>query len=265
MSIAQGTQFIKRLANKLTGRTTQSGLNRDGTLAVVACKNGSTDFMAKLRAASKNQLSPAEKEHIERRYEISESKGALPLWEGYRTLEGYPRDTVGTRSTSEVSTPTNYGSFYVGLIAQFKPKTIVEFGGAFGVSGMYFLTGVNRAKSGHLYSFEPNAAWAKIAQDNLNSISPSHTLQVGTFEENVDRVVKDKINLAFVDAIHTAEFVNRQVDILMPRMADYGVMIFDDINFSEDMQSCWQAISQSNLAVASATVGRRQGIIQIRA
>lgn len=261
MTITRGATYIKRL---LVGPRNQSGLNSDGTLKVAPCKVGPANFMEKLQAASKFRLTEAEIKQIDRQFKIAESEGALPIWEGYRTLERYPRNTKGARTASQVSTPSNYGSFYVGLVVEFKPKVIVEFGAAYGVSGMYFLTGVNRIKIGHLYSFEPNSAWAKIGLENLSAISLSYTLQVGTFEENVDRIVEDKIDLAFVDAIHTSQFVNSQFELLFPRMADRGVIIFDDIDFSADMQSCWTAISQDTRAIASATVGRRQGIIQIR-
>jgi predicted O-methyltransferase YrrM len=231
-------------------------------IAISACKPNSSGLVERLRTAARTQLTSSELEIIDRCRTESEAVGALPLWGRYREVAEYPRDTVGSRLASQVSTPGPYGAFFVGLVEQIRPKTIVEFGSAFGISGMYFLTGLNRTDSGHLYSFEPNAAWAAIARDNFNAVSAAYCLTVGTFEDNIG-VVPDEIDLAFVDAIHTGEFVEAQLATLLPRMAPNGIILFDDVNFSDDMRGCWQRISRDPRFAVSAVIGGRQGAIQL--
>jgi len=95
------------------------------------------------------------------------------------------------------------------LVQKRKPEIIVEFGTAFGVSGMYFLAGLNLNKKGKLLTFDPNTVWAKLAKDNLSKISDRFKLTNGTFEDNIDNVLPEgqHIDIAFIDAIHTKEFV----------------------------------------------------------
>ena len=61
--------------------------------------------------------------------------GAQPLWKGY---EG---NNVGgsKRMPDKVRTASEMGDLYTFLVQELKPRIVVEFGTAFGVSGMYFL------------------------------------------------------------------------------------------------------------------------------
>ena len=76
---------------------------------------------------------------------------------------------------------------------------------------MYWLLGLELAQSGHLWTFEPNDTWAAIARENLATVSAHFTAVTGTFEDNVDDALSDnRIDVAFIDAVHTSEFVRPQ-------------------------------------------------------
>ena len=100
------------------------------------------------------------------------------------------------------------GRFFSWLVTNRRPSVIVEFGTAFGVSGMYWLFGLESNGGGTLLTFEPNDVWARIAEANLVAIGRRFELTVGTFEENIDRNLSpgERIDIAFIDAIHTSEF-----------------------------------------------------------
>ena len=153
------------------------------------------------------------------------------------------------------------GRFYSWLVKQRQSEAVVEFGTAFGVSGMYWLAGM---EGGHLYTFEPNRDWATLAEKNLAAISPNFTLTMDAFEEAGPKTVKpSSVDIAFIDAIHTSEFVDRQYAVLKPLMKPGGLILFDDVNFSDDMAACWKKISEEPYLVASAKVGVRVGIIEL--
>ncbi len=146
--------------------------------------------------------SPPEAARIESRAQASNSLGPRPLWSGYRSLTNYPTDTKGTRSSNDVRSAPTMGRFFAWIAAERKPDVIVEFGTAFGVSGMYWLAGLNAAATGTLFTFEPNADWASIADANLSAISHRYRLTVGTFEDHVASTLDGRgIDIAFVDAI----------------------------------------------------------------
>ena len=83
---------------------------------------------------------------------------------------------------------------------------MVEFGTAFGVSGMYWLSGLESNNFGELLTFDPNEVWAEIARKNLSGISNRFQLVNGTFEDNIDAYLGSdrQIDMAFIDVIHTS-------------------------------------------------------------
>lgn len=175
-------------------------------------------------------------------------------------------DAAGTRHPNEVRSASRLGDLYAWLVVQRRPETVVEFGSAFGVSGMYFMSGLQAAGTGHLYSFEINPSWAEIAETNIRSLGNSLTLTRGSFEEHVDRVVPGPIDLAFVDGIHNYEFVTQQFALLLPRMRPGGLLLFDDINFPRQgarMQEAWQEIAAHPQVVAAVEVQRQLGVVEL--
>jgi predicted O-methyltransferase YrrM len=207
---------------------------------------------------------PAEGDEIERRAAATNGLGPQPLWQGYRDVAGYPRATSGSRSANEVRSDAGMGRFFAWLAAARRPYTIVEFGTAFGVSGMYWLAGLKAAGRGMLFSFEPNAAWAAVARENLAAISNRYRLTVGTFEDHVEAELAGRsIDIAFVDAIHTGSFVRAQYAILRRHTRRGSLILFDDIDFSGDMRACWTEIAAAPEVATSAQIGGRLGIVEL--
>jgi Predicted O-methyltransferase len=197
---------------------------------------------------------------IEERATTTGSRGPQELWDGYAGS-----GPVQTRTSDEVRTDRAMGRLFARLAGARCPEVIVEVGTAFGVSGMYWLAGLESSGSGRLYTFEPNAAWAEIARDNLDAIGERFELVVGTFEDNVDDHLRNgtRIELAFVDAIHTSEWVEPQFDLIVERIAPGGLVLFDDITFSDDMAECWHRIATDPRVRASASLSRRVGIVEL--
>lgn len=214
-----------------------------------------------------NPLSPPEarlENLIEHQARVTQQQGERPMWSGYQAVSNYPHSTVGSRTSNQVRTNPRTGRFYVWLVSRRRPTAIVEFGTAFGVSGMYWLAGLEECKAGHLFTFEPNSDWAALAKTNLDAISDRYTLSNGIFEELAGPVLgQTPVDIAFVDAIHTSEFVNAQFEVLKRHMAPGGLVLFDDINFSADMRACWRGLAVRPEVVASATIGTRIGMVEL--
>ncbi|MEC5129023.1 class I SAM-dependent methyltransferase [Verrucomicrobiales bacterium BCK34] len=201
-------------------------------------------------------------EIIERAAAETNMSGALPLWRGYT---GHNASGL-TRQPNDVRIASAMGNLFAHLVSEIQPNRIVEFGTAFGISGMYFLAGLEENNKGKLLTFEPNEIWAAIAKENLSSISSRFEAIVGTFEEKIDNAlgIDEKIDLAFIDAIHTKEFVLPQLDMVTSRARSGSVIILDDINFNKDMRECWEAVSADDRFSASLKVGSRVGIVEVR-
>jgi predicted O-methyltransferase YrrM len=186
-----------------------------------------------------------------------EKVGSQPLWEKYGQPEG------ATRTPEMVSTLYAIGHLYTDLVRRRKPDTVVEFGTAFGVSGMYWLSGLEANGRGKLYTFEPNDTWRKVAVQNLERIGTRFRSVLGTFEEHVEAELgQTKIDLAFIDAIHTSEWVKPQFERVAAKLAPRGLIVLDDIHFSEDMKQCWQTLANDPRVRASVALSNQSGIVE---
>jgi predicted O-methyltransferase YrrM len=207
-------------------------------------------------------------ERVARRLQRS---GSYPLWDGYR--EVYARDSAvplagasQVRSSNEVRSEASMGCFFTWLVEQRKPDLVVEFGTAFGVSAMYWAAGLDRNERGRLLTFEPNETWHAIARQHLQSFSARVLPVAGTFEANIDTHRGGQtIDIAFVDAIHTSEFVDAQVRIVIDRLSPGGLIVLDDINFSGDMRACWKRWAKDSHVAASVALNDRVGVLEMGA
>ena len=131
---------------------------------------------------------------------------------------------------------------------------------------MYWLSGLESTRSGKLLTFEPNREWAAIARENLRAISNSFELTEGTFEDNVQAALGDRriLDIAFIDAIHTSAFVLPQFELVLQRLKPGGLVLFDDIDFSDDMGDCWRQIAQDRRVCASVALADHVGLVEMR-
>jgi predicted O-methyltransferase YrrM len=199
------------------------------------------------------------KPHIEAAAAATNALGPQPLAHEYG-------EAGGVRTPAVVRSSPFAGDLYAWLVQQRRPRTVVEFGSAFGVSGMYFAAGLEATQNGHLYSFEINREWADIAERNIRSVCDRFTLTRGTFEDHVATVVPGFIELALVDGIHTYEFVVRQFEVLKPRLSPGGLIAFDDIDFAKPgarMAEAWREIASCSEAVAAVEVQGRIGLVEL--
>ena len=131
---------------------------------------------------------------------------------------------------------------------------------------MYWLTGLEANGAGKLFTFEPHRDWAAIARENLRSIGTRFELIEGTFEEKVGSILGDgpSIDIAFIDAIHTSEFVLPQFEQVVQRLKPGGLVLFDDIDFSDDMADCWRGLAHDDRVLSSVAVAGHVGIVEIK-
>lgn len=195
----------------------------------------------------------------------SDAEGKKPLWEGYKSVNNYARTDM-ERSAREVSTFGPQGNVFTWLVEERKPDLILEIGTAFGFSGMYFLAGIKQIQKGHLITFEPNDIWSKIAEENLRAVDSRFTLVRSTFEEAGEQNIPKgkRIDLTLIDAIHTSAFVLPEFEAVIAHASAGALIIIDDIDFSDDMRSCWKTLVNDKRVLAAVSLGRF-GILELKA
>jgi len=203
-------------------------------------------------------------EKLETAIDETNDLGKLPLWDDYKNVPDYGR-AIGDnpkRKMNDVRTKSRFCRFYSWLAQTIEPDAIVEFGAAFGASGMYWLAGLSQTNGGTLYSFEPNEIWHPIAKGNFDQVSDRHVLTLGTFEDNLD-IIQHGVSISLIDAIHTKDFVMAQFELVRKVSKPGALVLFDDINFSDDMQQCWDEIAQTPDWPGVWQLGSRVGVIEL--
>lgn len=201
---------------------------------------------------------------IEATIEATDQKGKLPLWSGYRETEtpGHDFGPNARRKMSQVRTGRASCIFYAWLVAQKQPDIVLEFGAAFGASGMYWLAGLEQTGKGTLFSYEPNPDWCPHARSNFQTVSDRFVLTQGTFEEN-RHLIPAPVDIALIDAIHTQDFVMEQFRLVREVAAPGAIVIFDDINFSDDMADCWSRVAAMADLATVWQIGERVGLVEL--
>ncbi len=133
------------------------------------------------------------------------------------------------------------GEILFKLVDFFRPKTIVELGTSLGLGTLYLSEASAKAD---LYTFEACPNLIGLARKNLeNAYAKIHFV-----EGNIDEILEanllkiNQIDFVFFDANHRSEPTWRYFEQCLQRSHEESVFVFDDIRWSEDMQSVWQKI-----------------------
>ena len=134
------------------------------------------------------------------------------------------------------------GQLLFRIINYYQPSAIVELGTSLGLSAIYLGMG-NAAAT--LTSFEGAGSVLAVAKEyfQLAGVKNIETIQ-GNFDETLPPFLKNVagIDAAFIDGNHRKEPTLRYFQQLLPKMNRPGVLIFDDIHWSEEMESAWRSI-----------------------
>jgi predicted O-methyltransferase YrrM len=144
-----------------------------------------------------------------------------------------------------------------------KPRSIVEIGTGFGVSGMYWASALAELGAGSFITFEPNTRWRAIAEHNIRSICDRVQLIEGTFEDQLAAldIPPQSIDILSVDAIHTVTAVSAQLALAAPLLAPNAVILIDDIRFSPGMHRYWRRLAAAPEFRMSFEIESRMGVL----
>ncbi|MCD6066435.1 MAG: class SAM-dependent methyltransferase [Bacteroidetes bacterium] len=130
------------------------------------------------------------------------------------------------------------------LVNYFAPRTSVELGTSIGLTSMYLALA---AKNSLLYTIEGSAELAAFAQKQFDTYGVENIrLLKGTFDEQLPALLQqtDKVDFAYVDGNHSKEPTLRYFHMLLKKCHNDSVLVFDDINWSQEMKAAWQEIKQ---------------------
>lgn len=133
---------------------------------------------------------------------------------------------------------------------------ICELGTNLGISSAYLGIGAASANSStRIRTGDISGARISIAKEIHSKINLSNIdYFVGDFAESINDFLVTPIGLCFVDALHTYDATIDNFKKLRPFVKAKGVMVFDDINWSEGMQHAWIDITKSEIFYSKAEI-----------
>jgi len=77
--------------------------------------------------------------------------------------------------------------------------------------------------------------WKTLRLENIEWVC-------GNIDDTLSKHTRAKLDVAYVDANHTYEATMRYVQFLLQRMTEKGVIVLDDIHYSNEMERAWNEL-----------------------
>jgi predicted O-methyltransferase YrrM len=161
--------------------------------------------------------------------------------------------------------PPVWGRFLFFLVRRLEPRSCIELGTAWGVSGSYQAAALEANAAGSLVTFERSSEWAHHAGEAFRDLDLSRVEQrVGLLDDTLlpELARIGAVDYAYVDADHEMAPNLRYFEAMLPHMPPGAVVVFDDINLSPEMRRMWRAI-RAHERVGAAHGLRRMGVVVI--
>lgn len=181
---------------------------------------------------------------LHRRYaRRSDKLDTVDFGSGAGDKEYIERKTTVGKLVKERTHSKKQLEFLYRIAHHFKPKTILEFGTAAGISTLYLGKGSPESR---LITMEGCIGLASVARKSFKKREVIAEVEVGNFSAILDRGLKnvDQLDLVFVDGNHrkkpTIEYFERCAEFA----TENSIFMFDDIHWSSGMSEAWQQIKK---------------------
>jgi len=122
----------------------------------------------------------------------------------------------------------------------FKPKTTLELGTSLGFGTLHLFLG---HPDSHIITIEGCPQTYQIAKSNLEN-KPIDLINK-TFNDAIDTLNPEKIDLIFIDGHHDGNALKQYIKKLDSRIHENTVLILDDIRWSDSMLTAWNELRNS--------------------
>lgn len=144
------------------------------------------------------------------------------------------------------SSKKKWGRLIFKIIREFKPINCLELGTSLGISASYQILALKLNGKGNLTTIEGSKERAKIANESLKGLDyKEYQILTGKFSDVLPNILNQNklIDFAFIDGHHNKNATQGYFELLYPYLSNTSILIFDDINWSNEMKSVWKDIS----------------------
>ena len=128
------------------------------------------------------------------------------------------------------------------ITQHFKPACMIELGTSAGFSAMYLATG---NLQGELTTIEGNRSLNEVDIENFKTLGLKNiNAIVGSFEKELPLLLKNskQVDFIYIDGNHKKEPTLSFFEQCLGKSHKNTIFVFDDINWSEEMQEAWNMI-----------------------
>jgi len=144
-------------------------------------------------------------------------------------------------------------------------KSGIELGTCLGISGSYEAAAFELNGAGKLVTLEGAAPVAALAQETLDRLGHGRVeIVVGRFQDTLAVVESlGPFDYAFIDGHHDGRATIDYYDLILPRLDDGAIVVYDDIRWSDGMLSAWEQLKGHDCVEVSVDLVDI-GICQVR-
>jgi predicted O-methyltransferase YrrM len=125
-----------------------------------------------------------------------------------------------------------------------------------GITAMYQAAALSSISP--LHTIEGSAALAEIAQYNAAQceLDTHIVFHTGTFESVLPTLLQSipRVDYAYIDGNHRFEPTMQYFDALIPKLHENSILVFDDINWSEEMKRAWLHIKNHEAVTVTVDI-----------
>ena len=128
------------------------------------------------------------------------------------------------------------------LCKYYRPKNGLELGTNLGISTLYQMAGI--PPEGRFITIEGSVALAAIAAQNFDQMGVRPHQEIGEFSAVLARInLPDyRPDYVFIDGNHRYAPTIEYFLQILPTMPEGGILVFDDIHWSAEMEQAWTEI-----------------------
>lgn len=155
-----------------------------------------------------------------------------------------------------------YGRLLFALMVVSRPLHALELGTGMGSSTMFQGAALEANDFGNMTTIELHEATSKIAEENVRNLGVGRVVfQIGSFQELLAGVLEELgvVSYVFIDGHHQEKPTIAYCNAVLPFMSSSGILVFDDISWSDGMKRAWDTI-QRNPAIKVAIDVERMGV-----
>ena len=161
---------------------------------------------------------------------------------GQRTIASIARSAAKSKKM---------GQLLFRMIKFYQPPAILELGTSLGITTSYLALAKPDVK---VVTMEGSKEIASAARKNFESLSLTNIQLVeGNFDNTLSSIISQlsSVDLVFIDGNHRKEPTERYFLELLSKINNDSILIFDDIHWSQEMESAWETIKKHEVVRCS--------------